>query len=437
MDDNDNIGTLDSEINSLLQELEKDSSNNDIVNWIDGLDEDGIQKAFKTLNPYGVTIPSKHERTVSFSYTNYRLEFAKQFSTTALVAYLFNQVREWQVPDEVKPVDPEVYIRDPTVADVPADVKDEGYRRKLEQARASMPERAAAYRFLKHIFDFDPDKHAVSALSTNRGDPERRLMRTRAVKRALRNRNNIRNVPRQDYEADVGDLRVQPEGVIERETFNHIPSLDMFARLERYMEDHHEELLEVTRDIYGSRPDIDFSLNVYDIHSNKDEAETFKTKYSRQVIAPITNIQCNKWALLGPYRQNRERIDYMNSHTELLKAMLDKREQDSHIATDIMKKRIKVKKRENIREAGPDDPKFKEYLKGSKPEIHNLGATHVEADDETNYSSSDDEDDGKNIQVNMFTIGDGGSKLQKHKIYNPAEAPQPVDGADKKAIKKV
>lgn len=435
-----NQGTdLESELHSLLDEIDaSDEHSKEIANWIENLDEEGLQKAFKKLNPYGVTIPSKSERSASFSYTNYSLEFAKQLATTSLIAYLFNQVKEWQVPDEVKPIDIDAYIADPSIADTPSSIKHETTVKKMEENRRTMHDRVAAFNFLKHIFDFDPDKHAASALTTNKGDPERRLANTKAVRRALRNTNNVRNVPKKDYEASKSDLNHVPSGEIETQAFNTIPSLDTFARLERYMDDNYEELLQTTRDIYGSRPDIDFAINIYDIHQSREEAEHFKTKHGSQVIAPITNVTCNKWALLGPYRQNRERVDYMNSQTELLKAMLDKREQDSHIATDIMKKRIKIKKKQNIEEAGPDDPAFRNYIKQHKPDINKLGATHVELEDEKKHdSSSDDEDDKKNIQVNMFTLEDGGAKLRKHKIYNPAEAPPTPDRKPSNDVKRV
>ena len=92
-----------------------------------------------------------------------------------------------------------------------------------------------------------------------------------------------------------------------------------------------------------------------------------------KVIAPITNIQLNKWALLGSYRENRERVDFYNQHTEVLKEMVDQRERDSHIASDIMKKRIKMKKAANVEEAGPDDKEFIRYLKKNKPQVSKLG----------------------------------------------------------------
>lgn len=411
---------LDEQLNNLIDEIDAES----IESWVEKLSEEELHAAFKKINPYGVTLPSEFQQSASFSYTNYRMEFARQLSTTTIIAYLFNQLRDWQVPDEVRPIEIDAYMRDATLADTPAEVTNAQSVARYEENRRTMADRVAAYRFLKHMFDFDPDRHAASVLTTCKGDPERRLPRTAATKRAVRNPNNVRAVPAREYEARVDDLTYTPEGEIERAALGIIPSMDSFNRLERYGDENHEELLQCTYDIYGARPDIDFSINVYAVHNSKEESEAFKVKHGNMVIAPITNVQCNKWALLGPYRQNRERVDYMNSNTELLKAMIDKREQDSRTGSDIVSKRIKVKKKQNRIEAGPDDDNFKTYIRENKPAIDQFGANRVEQkDDEVRDSSDDDEDDGKTVQVKVFNISDGGAKLKTHRIHNAVEAP--------------
>lgn len=423
-------------VDELMNEFaQEDARNAKIAQWIDNLPEDKLMEALKSLNPYGVTLPVKSDETesVSLSYTNMRLEFVKRLVATSMIGFVMKMLKEYQCPEEIPAVDPEDYLANPSCVDPPTHITDATTLAKFAEYKSTMSERVAIWKFFKHIFDFDPDRHVTSALQTNRSDPTRRVSDTPAVRRALSSKkNSVRpGVKRADYELSENDLSEKSnlETEAERAGFTVIPSLDVFAKYDRYLDEHYEEYMQVVQDVYGAKPDIDFCVIVYDKHDNKEAAKQFKEHYMDQVIAPITNIQKNRWVALGPYRENRERVDFFNRHTEVLKEMIDQRERDSHVATDIMKKRIKTKKAQNIAEAGPDDKEFRAYLKSNKPEIAKLGGEHVHQDDE------DDECPADAVEVNVFTLGEGGRELKVHKIYNPVEAPIGEDHEHKNAVK--
>lgn len=415
------------QLNELMTEFDQEDARLEkLKKFIAECPDDKVEALLGAVNPYGPVIPQNEgdEESVSFSYTNMRMEYCKRFAATSLIGFVNRMIREYRVPEEVKPVDPEDFLADPTILDTPAHIKDPQLCKKWEEARATMADRVAIWKFFKEIFGFDPDRHVASALQTNKKDPARKAPATAAVRQAVTApKNAIRNVKRQDWEVTADELTPITDATgrillteVEQAVFETVPSADMFAKWDRYTTEHYEELQSATQAVYGCRPDIDFCLVVYDAHRTKEEAQKFKDRHMDRVIAPITQIKKNRWAILGDYRENREKVDFLNRHTEVLKEMLDQRERDSHVATDIMKKRIKTKKAENVAEAGPDDAAFRRYIKANKPHIANLGGEHVTTED-----TDDCPDDA--VEVNVFTLGDGGREMKVHKIYNPVEAP--------------
>lgn len=434
-----------SDYNNLVSELqddidEVDQQKQDMIKWAENATNEEIEAAFKKINPYGVVIPDNEinlEHTdaddmpsFSMSYTNYRMEFCQNYATCANIAFLFRMLIEYEVPAEVPTFEIEDFMNDPTIADPPAMITDERLLRLYAENKEAMAERVVIYKFLKSVYGYDPDKHVRSSYKSNKKDPSRRRPKTKEAKRAVDSRNCIRKEPVHDYEGTSADqdYDVKNDCPVEKECFNTIPAVEYFTRVNRFRDEHHEPLLQVTKDLYGSDPDVDFAICIYDKHKNKKEGKEFRVAHEKDVIASIINIDQNRWAMLGPYRQNRQKVELYNSHTEVLKQMADKREQDEPIATDIMKKQVKNKKAANIAEAGPDDPGFRKWVRENKPDIARMGATHITDDVDDDKKSGDHDDQ---VEVNVFNLQDGGRTMKVHKIYNPVEAPvgMPDDSA--------
>lgn len=419
---------MDNYMNEINDEKQKKKK---FEEWVKNASPEDLNKVFKSINPYGVVLPDKecniknsdNVPNLSISYTNYTLEFAQSYATTSLIAFLYRMLYEYKVPEEVPAFDIENYIKDPSIADPPSHITDERLLKMYEQNKKDMDERIVIWKFLNSQFEYDPDLHVRSSYKSNKNDPERRLPNTDAIRKALIRRNTIRKEPVQDYEAKVDDLNYDPKNDVEKRCFNHVPSVDFFLKQARYRDEHHEQFLQLVQDLYGLRPDMDFSICVYDKHKNKEDAEKFKRKHQKSVIASIINIDQNRWALLGPYQQNRARIDFYNEHTEALKQMIDKRAQDEPVATDIMKKKIKIKKKKNREDAGDDDEIVKQYFKDNKPDIAFMGGEHVTDFVTEGEKTVDDVCPDDAVEVNMFNVSNGGMDMSVHKIYNPVEEP--------------
>ena len=118
------------------------------------------------------------------------------------------------------------------------------------------------------------------------------------------------------------------------------------------MEVNMEEIRNVVSCLYDEKPDLDFALHIYDVYEGTQEEidekkKTFITKYNEELASDVKVIPLEKWALLGNFKENRERIDFYNRHTEVLKRILDKHEQDKKLGKDLMMKRVRTAKKKN------------------------------------------------------------------------------------------
>lgn len=420
--------TLQQELDAFLaEEVElKEENDKRFSDLVDTLGADEIKAMMKRASPYAPPVENADKkRSYSFSYTNYRMDFAQKYNMTALIAFLFRSLEELEVPTEVPAVSIEDYLEDPTCVNISPELAAAGSKndrliRLYDQYKQTMDERVVVWRFLKRVLDFNPDIHVKSSYKGNTKDPSRKVVESRSIKKAIAFPNTVARETPKDYQPTLEDLKNATKvddlkDDVAKRAWKNVPSADTFAKLKRYSDEHHEQLLEITNDIHGLKPDIDSAIIIYKDHNSRKGFDKYKNKIMDQVVASVTNIREGHWALLGPYRENRERIDFLSKKTEVLKAMLDKREEDSKIMDSIMKKRIHVESKKNAAEMGPADAGFKKWLKKNKPDIAKMGGISVEEDEDLCPKDC--------VEVNVFTAGSGGQKLHKNVIYNKTEAP--------------
>jgi Uri superfamily endonuclease len=421
-----------SELDNYLNEIDAEDAYeqagkaSELEELIANLTPEEISELLKQRDPTRPTIPDQeigilggNRPTVSFSYTNYTMEYAMKFNTVAIVSYLFRALDEYDVPDEVPHVPVEDFIKDPTALDPPEHITDERLLGLYAQSKAKMTERVIIYNFLTSKFKFNPDVDVRSAYKSNYKNPNRRRPNTESAKMALQVRDSIPA----DYEITPRDVDEKldwtPETPEEKAVANNIPPVELFHRYTNYRNTHHDTFTQLTDDIYGARPDEDFAITVYKIHDTKEEAHEFKQKYADTVIADIINCDVNRWVLLGEYQKNRERIDFLNEHTEILRAMLDKREEDAKVANPIMQKKVRIKKQKNTEEFGPDDDAVKNYFKNNNS-AQKYGAIHM-GDDSGKLKEKEEECPRDMVEVEVHDYRDGGVKGKVRKIYNKVE----------------
>lgn len=381
-------------IDNFLHEIDdNEEANKRFAAELDKLDDDEILELLKKTNPYGATVPNKDghaEKSASFSFTNMRMEFMKELVTTGVIGYLFQRCMIYEVPDEVRPISIEEYLKKGDSACLPpAFITDNALKEKYRQAHETMKERVIIYKFLNEVFQYNPDKHVRSSWYPVKDDETRNLIGTHTAKTALKTKNTVRKInPDQDHNPEMKDLpddtKMVELGQKDNPCYEVIPAADYYESFKNYFEDNYDDLVKTVYNITGSRPDIDIAINIYDTHNTVAEATAFRSDHMDEVIAGIYNISTNKWAVLAPYAKNKEKEDYFNRETMHLKGMLDSREDKEKLAKDMLKKRIHIKKKLNVKEHGPDSDKFKAWAKQNNSNTDSFGKEYK------SLSSADD-----------------------------------------------
>jgi hypothetical protein len=157
-----------------------------------------------------------------------------------------------------------------------------------------------------------------------------------------------------------------------RGALEHIPPQDTFHRWEFYNDVNYEELRTATEAIYPEKSLLEMALIVYDY--NEGTADEVKARYDEycnthqnNVISDIKSMPLGNWTLIASFKKNREKVNYYNQKTEILKRIMDRNAQDKILGQDLMKKRVHNLKAKNIKEAGPNDPGLDNYISSNGP----------------------------------------------------------------------
>jgi hypothetical protein len=195
--------------------------------------------------------------------------------------------------------------------------QEEAIRQQAEQ------ERSVIGKFLGRLFKYDPDVHVQEAKQPINDDPE----------------------------------RVDPETLRgTHAVYDNVPPNDTHSRFNAYYEINYEKMREATKNIYNLKPDLEHAMIVYDVLDSAEEADNFIAKYGSTAKCDIVSFNLNKWTLMGPFAQNRDRVNYYDKHSNIIKAMLEQQESDNALAEDLMKNRVKSTKvkAEKVKESVKD-----------------------------------------------------------------------------------
>jgi hypothetical protein len=205
------------------------------------------------------------------------------------------------------------------------------------------------------------------------------------------------------------------------------PPADLFYHFDRFITNHYEQLRDITDTVYNERSDIDDIVIHYDSFETDSDAKDFVAQHDGEFKQEPLIIENNGITLLGPFKENKAKVNYYNKNTQILKEMTEQVEMDQKLGKDIIEKRVKDKKKKNIDEMGPDDPGLKQYREALGT-IDKLGGkkglTQQEQDEYAKSISLRDDmevPDGA-IQTDVFYTDEDG-KLKSKKLYTQAEAP--------------
>ena len=327
---------------------------------IEDINEDELLEIREALNPYGTAINLENNTGKHFTYSliNLREEYMKKFLMTSLIAYLFKCNDEYGVPDGdyVVPVDEfdrdtitREFIEDHVVngkvvlkQETPAGVSG-GENFTQEETATNRFKRMVIRDFLNETLTFNPDKHVRSAYKKNPGDTTRNKLKTKKKQQPF-TKGDKDPVKRQLTEYDRATSK--------------IPSADLYYNLRHYMDNNYDALRIATNDIYSEKPDLDYTLVIYDSFATEEKAREFINRHQNDVISDIRVCLQNCWTFQSAFRQNQDKVICGNTQTQILQEILDTAQQNQTFAKDFLNKRIARKKEQNIRECGEDDETF-------------------------------------------------------------------------------
>ena len=408
---------------SLISEI--NAGNMDAVEEkIGELSEEQLDALFGEAQPFKALGTASPDKIVIGSVSNLREKYLKKLLTTAMVSFLFQMKDEFTVDeedletplnkaefydeapaqnlpenynmdilyyDELRALyqqafpdstvtahkDMEAELNEEQLLAVAQNVKDKyaemtktekifnsaAYDKALDTATNAQAdkERVIINRFLERLFKFDGERDAQEGHQDVEDDPER---------------------------TDVSKLKGTDV------VYDNIPPNDTHCRFNSYYEINYEKLRDATHNIYNVKPDLEHAMIVYDVADNQSDVDAFIHKYGASSKYDIVSFPLNRWTLMGPFKENRERVDYYNKHNSIIKSMLEQAEKDAALGEDLMKKRVKNKKVKAEKVFGKDSPQFEEYKKLNPSEI------------QTKYNGKVEELEGGGIKVTKETIID-------------------------------
>jgi hypothetical protein len=444
------------ELSKLLDELDDD--------YLAALSDDDILKLRKELNPYGRTIEGS-DKVLTFSYTDLQADYLKKMMVTSMIGFLNRMLDEWRVSPGIPVVTVYDYVKDPSKIDDFEKTlqKPELMRSDLDANKELMKKKVFIKEFLEDMFQYNPDLHVRSSYKPNTKDDERTVLSTPAAHLAISQLKSKdtefkeemlqydrqsalhekaqsakeetsenpseKKVDQETASPELGPILTNVVSDVRKRTTEMIPSADIFHRFQYYYDSNFEELQHIVNDLYCCKPDFTTAINPYAWFDSEDEADNFINKHKSEVISTIFKATSGKWNIIAPFKKVRESMRFFNKNTQVLENIMTQIEKDSKLGQELMKKRIKIQKKNNVEKEGPDDPAFKKW-RSQNTTLQDMGAVHPD-DEKNNALENDDVDLPDNaLEVPVFRVSQGGAKIERSKFYTKAESPD-VDNLPK------
>jgi hypothetical protein len=209
--------------------------------------------------------------------------------------------------------------------------------------------------------------------------------------------------------------------------YQFIPPHDVFCHLERYMREHYEQLLLATTALYFENPYTVYSIQLCGTFPSEEKAAEQRNKYRNMFSNETFTVETGIWQHLGPYKQNRDKVDIFNKDVEPFKRMMDYSQANLKLGGEIMKARVKSQKAKSMAEVGRDAGGLDGYIEASGV-IERLGSKPILTKEEkeelikAQRVKEMGEVPADAIQVDVFRTDEEG-KFVKSKFYTEAQAP--------------
>ena len=449
----------------------------------------------KYLNPLG-NIATAKKSYVNLNITNWHDRFLRKLHVTGLIGFIYRALYEYEPEDllEKEKIDLGLFGRDaPNIKPGPArDAALAAYEKRAKVITDTS--RGIIQSFLNKHFKYNPDQHLRTAHKDGANEKLRQevadiraaaintaaksadyeakfadkpevfykymrghLLTTNqavtdtiaAIKNALSaldgqkgpGVDDARGILLKQYRELLGlseDLKKTAGPISKADTiysWRVDPPAEVYYHYDRFLSNHFEELSNIVESLYAERKDIEYAVILHDAFDTQEAAEDHIAQHNAEFTHDVFTVESGAVTLLGPFKQNRERINFYNKNTEILKIMQDQLKLDHEYGGDLVDKIVSKKKKKNIMEAGPDDPALTAYAK-TVNQISSLGARKVLSKEEMRELEEakitarnireDYEVPDEAIQVDVFFPKEteaGGVELSRTNFYTQAEVP--------------
>jgi hypothetical protein len=456
-----------SQIGDIVKELE---SNPEKINE---LTDDQAIEVDKYLNPYGATLYGDDKFTC-VSFTNLKEKYMQRLLLTGLVGFLYQMNKEYEVEEEdLNPEYTNQLNKDDFSELIPhPDSKNETFLKKLEETLHV----ECKYTYLKSLYDENETKDETQTeedfYKSYKLSEDEELEIVTNVNKEIKKRlapikyfNNEKYLNKKyefiqkqteheriiisrflnkyfkynpsEHTSEVVANLNDPEKEISADNkfLDNIPPNDTYGRFQYYFDVNYEDLREAVYYLYNEKPDIEVALNIYETFPTIDECNEYINKNKDKVITNIMTLTNYKWNLLGPFKQNRERITFYNENTQVLENILKQQEEDAKMGKRLLDDRVRKKKVKNVKEYGKTDPAVAKYLKEHPTEIssnsHKVEILEdkvvVTEEFEVSENGARVDDDGTPedaIEIGVTSINLKDNKVSTTKIYSKAYKPE-------------
>lgn len=476
MVDNISLDDFKSQIDDIVKELE---TNPEKIN--DLTDEQAIE-VDKYLNPYGATIYGEDKYTC-VSFTNLKEKYMQKLLTTGLIGFTFQMAREYEIDDEdlddnykqlldkeqfyeysenpdkknpefMKSYEKNLYLEikfDIIKSKLKKQLNEEESKESETESDENIFKNLEKYKLteeeelelgnrvnialddkLKPVKFFNNEKYLQRKYELiNEQTKKEQEIITRFLNKMFKY--DPKNHTSEVYNKDHNDP--ERKKLTNNQFTEIIPPNDTYGRFQYYYEVNYEELREAVHYLYNDKPDIEVALNIYETFNSLDECNEYINKNKDKVITNILTLTNYKWNLLGPFKQNRERITFYNENTQVLENILKQQEDDAKMGKKLLDERIRKKKIKNVKEYGKTDPAVAKYLKENPNDItansHKVDILEdkviVTEEIEISESGAKVDEDGTPedaIEIGVTSINLKDNKISSTTIYSKAYAPE-------------
>ena len=127
----------------------------------------------------------------------------------------------------------------------------------------------------------------------------------------------------------------------------------------------------------------------------------------------VYSVNQGNWSLIGPYKENRDRLDFYGSNMQLFEEMFKQNEKDRELGSQFMAKRKNKKKRIQEKKYG----KIPDSVKAHPNPVTNINQFTTTNEEEVNFNDEDD-----SVIMKVIKIGKGGLDVEITEFETEYEA---------------